>query len=192
MDRRELIRCFKKMHWTGKESLEVKCLRDGSLDCDADTGEVFSVKPDGSRTKRRLHVDRDGYLLFYLNRERRRGKPDRSGRRRARRGVLVHRLVKIKAIAVAKGGDNWRKYVCDLPRGVDVNHIVCPDLAAQIEELRGLPSLTTAQSELLVRLVYRARQDNRASKLELATERANRSKTEMTDEEFAALKAEGW
>jgi hypothetical protein len=150
----------------GEESLEVKCLRDGSLDVCLDCGSVYSVR-GSRRIKRRLYADEDGYLSFTLNREKRKrtGKPERDGSRnrwRKRRNVLVHRLVKIKAIAVAKGGSNWRSFVCDLPRAVDVNHI------------------------------NSIRSDNRAENLELMTERANRLRRPATDEELEELKACGW
>lgn len=147
-----------------KQTLEIECLRDGTLDCDLDTGAVFSVK-NGTKTKKRLKRDADGYLGFFLNRERehKRGTPCREMRNgkarlrfRSRRYVLAHRLIKIKALAVAKGGCNWREYVCDLPPGIDVNHIGAKD-------------------------------DNRASMLELQTERANRNRTEMTDDEWQTL-----
>lgn len=41
--------------------------------------------------------------------------------------MLVNRLVKIKAIAWALGGQHWRQYVKDLPPGIDVNHIGARD-----------------------------------------------------------------
>lgn len=146
----------------GAESLEVLCLRDGTLDCCLDTGKVFGLVR-GEWVAKRLRYDADGYLQFDLNRERGRkaGRPevDRGRLRyRNRRCVRVNRLVKIKAIAVAKGGSNWRQHVSDLPRGVDMNHLG-------------------------------ARDDNRACMLELMTERANRSRTEMTDDEWEALRA---
>lgn len=123
----------KKFLPPGETSLEVEALRDGTLDVDLATGLVYGVR--GNLTKqRKLDYDRDGYLYFWLNREKkdRRGKPERCrksnrNRYRRRRVVLVHRLVKIKALAVAKGGRNWRKYVTDLPRGIDVNHEPRPD-----------------------------------------------------------------
>ena len=149
----------------GETSLEVQCLRDGTLDVDIETGEVFSVR-NGVRTARRLKRDEDGYLGFYLNRERKRkqGKPerdrDRNGkerlRYRKRRYVRVNRIVKIVAIAKAKGGKNWRQYCCDLPAGIDVNHLG-------------------------------ARDDNRAKMLDLQTGLANRARREMTDEEWKQL-----
>lgn len=149
------------------EPLEVQCLKDGTLDCCLETGDVFSVRR-GKRTKMRLRTDVDGYLGFSLNRERatKRGKPWREMRDgkerlryRSRRYVLVNRLIKIKALAVAKGGDNWRSFVSAKPlRGLDVNHIG-------------------------------KRSDNRNCMLELQTERANRSRSPMTDEEYAELQA---
>jgi hypothetical protein len=159
---------LKKIHLPpGEESLECQCLRDGTLDVNLTTGEVFSLV--GSKRKRmKFGEDRDGYLHIWLARERsdRRGKPEiemlRNGKRvkryRRRRYVRVNRLVKMKALAVALGGDQWRKYVADLPRGVDVNHTG-------------------------------ARNDNRAHKLTLETERANRTRSEMTPEEQAEINA---
>lgn len=153
------------MPW-GRASLEVECLRDGTLDVDLETGEVFSVRR-GERKKRRLRTDDDGYKSFYLNRERRdkRGgkeycRKTKGFRYRRRRLVFVHRVVKIKAIALAKGGDhNWRDYVEDLPRGVDVNHF------------------------------DRDRANNRAGNLELQTELANRSRRAMTAAELREVRA---
>jgi len=149
----------------GSESLEVRCLRDGTLDVCLETGTVYSAR-GGQRTKARAtREDRHGYLWFQLNRERPkkvgRCERERRGkhvvrRYRERRSVLVHRLVKIKAIAVGMGGDHWRCYVTDLPRGVDVNHI------------------------------EGNRRDNRACKLELQTERVNRGRGEMQPEDYAA------
>lgn len=149
----------------GRVSLEVECLRDGTLDVDLETGEAFSVRK-GVRTKRRLRTDEDGYKMFYLNRERsdKRGGKEYCRRKkgfryRRRRGVFVHRIVKIKAIAIAKGGDqNWRQYVEDLPRGVDVNHW------------------------------DRNRANNRAGNLELQTELANRSRRAMTQAELESVR----
>jgi hypothetical protein len=80
--------------------------------------------------------------------------------------VLVHRLVKVKALAVAMGGENWRQYVKPLPPGIDVNHIPPGE---------GIPA---------------NRLDNRACMLELQTEAANRSRREMTDEEWERVKRE--
>jgi hypothetical protein len=149
----------------GKPSLEVQCLRDGTLDVDIETGEVFSIR-NGRSVKRQLRLDEDGYYCFQLNRERKRkqGKPEIDYRRegasrlryRNRRYVRVHRLVKIKALAVAKGGRNWRQYVQDLPLGIDVNHL-------------------------------NGKTDNNHLNLELQTELAHRSHKEMTDEEWKAL-----
>ncbi len=151
----------------GKESLEVLCFRDGSLDVCLTTGKAFYFK-HGKRVERSLRLDKDGYLHFDLNRERscKRGRPstERShgktiNRWRDRRFVRVNRAVKIKAIAVGLGGDNWRKYVKDLPRGVDVNHI------------------------------DRVRHHNWSDNLELQTERANRGGSEMTEKELAGIRA---
>jgi hypothetical protein len=158
---------LKRIHLRrGKESLEVKCLRDGTLDVRLNTGIVLGLVR-GAWIPKSLRRDEDGYLGFCLNREKvdRRGKPstERRGRKivhryRERRYVLVHRLVKIKAIAVALGGRNWRKFARDLPPGIDVNH---------------LPGVR--------------RDDNRHRGIELATERANRARDEMTPEEIEAV-----
>lgn len=144
----------KYIHAKG-EPLEVQCLKDGTLDVLLRDGTVFGK----NRKPLKLHKDKDGYWGFWLNRERKgkRGKPERDGKReryRNRRYVLVHRLVKIKAIAVGLGGLNWRKYVSELPiRGLDVNHT-------------------------------RGKDNNGANYLEIATERANRGKTEMSEAEY--------
>lgn len=159
---------LKKIHLRhGQESLEVKCLRDGTLDVRLSTGVVVGLVR-GQWQPKSLRIDEDGYVGFYLNRERQKklGKPEVERRRngklckryRERRYVFVHRLVKIKAIALAIGGRNWRKFVKDLPLGVDVNHLGAKD-------------------------------DNRSHMIELATERANRSRDEMTPEEIAAIAA---
>lgn len=146
--------------------LEVECLKDGSLDCDLQTGEVFSVRKGVPRPMA-IYPDKDGYLCFSLRRECKppRGKPEAipgsKGRTRfrLRRWVRVNRLIKTKAIAVAKGGRNWRAFLQALPAGVDVNHI------------------------------DGGRDNNVADNLELSTELANRSRRDMSDEEFEELLA---
>jgi hypothetical protein len=149
-----------------REPLEVECLRNGTLDCDLSTGEVFSVRK-GIPRPMALQADKDGYLCFSLRRDCKppQGKPEachsKKGhiRYRLRRWIRVNRLVKVKAIAVAKGGRNWRSFVRPLPAGVDVNHLD-------------------------------GRRDNNASdNLELSTERANRERRDMTDEEYEELLA---
>jgi hypothetical protein len=144
------------------------CLRNGTLDVNTDTGIVYGMR-SGQWVEKKLTRDDDGYLGFYLARERERrvGKAQRELRKgkiilryRNRRYVLVHRLVKLKALAVAKGGQNWRQFVSDKPlRGWDVNHLGAKD-------------------------------DNRNDMLELQSERANRSRTEMTDEEWERQREE--
>jgi len=150
-----------------KRTLEVECLRNGTLDVDLETGIVTGFHR-GEWKPKRLKKDDDGYLGFFLNRERKhkRGKPIREvrpngkerHRYRHRRYVLVHRLVKIKAIAAAIGGRNWRSCCKDLPPGIDVNHIG-------------------------------AKHDNRADMIELQTEGANRRRREMTPEEQEEVNA---
>lgn len=151
----------------GKDSLEVRCLKNGTLDVDMETGKVLGFVR-GEWKAKKLKKDKDGYLGFFLNRERKhkRGKPIREVRSngkvrhryRDRRYVLVNRLVKIKAIAVALGGHNWRAYAKDLPPGIDVNH-------------RG------------------AKDNNNHLMIELQTEGANRRRREMTPEEQEAVNA---
>lgn len=159
---------LKKTHLRrGEDSLEVRCLKNGTLDVELSTGKVLGFVRGEWRHKR-LKRDDDGYLMFFLNRERKhkRGKPIREvrpngterHRYRDRRCVLVHRLVKIKAIAVALGGKHWRIYCKDLPLGVDVNHIGAKD-------------------------------NNAHDMIELQTEGANRRRREMTPEEQAAINA---
>lgn len=159
---------LKKIHLRrGEDSLEVRCLKNGTLDVELSTGKVLGFVRGEWRYKR-LKLDDDGYLGFFLNRERRHklGKPIREVRPngkerlryRDRRYVLVNRLVKIKAIAVALGGQHWRSYCKDLPPGVDVNHIG-------------------------------AKNNNAHDMLELQTEAANRRRREMTPEEQEAINA---
>jgi hypothetical protein len=145
-----------------REPLEVECLRDGSLDVDLRTGEVFSVR-HGVPRERKTWAAGNGYIVFGLNRDRPDGKISKGdrGRRRVRRTVLVHRLVKIKHLAVARGGRNWRQFVAPLPLGVDVNHI------------------------------DHHRDHNHSSNLELSTQRANRGQDEMTEQEYEQLAAAG-
>ena len=159
---------LKKIHLRrGKKSLEVRCLRNGTLDVDLETGKVSGFVR-GEWKNKRLKKDNDGYMGFHLCRERKskRGKPIREvrpngkerNRYRDRRYVLVHRLVKIKAIAVGLRGNNWRQYVKDLPPGIDVNH-------------RG------------------ERDNNNHLMIELQTEAANRRRREMTPEEQEEINA---
>lgn len=160
---------LKRVHLKyGETSLECLCLRDGSLDVDLTTGVVTS-NAKGRRKRMKLSEDKDGYLHIHLNRERkdRRGKPeigrDRKGnetrRYRIRRYVRVNRLVKMKSIAVGIGGNDWRHYVTDLPRGVDVNH---GDLD---------------------------RKNNHHMNLSLQGELTNRQRRELTPEEAAEIAA---
>jgi hypothetical protein len=117
----------------------------------------------------KIKIDADGYCHFYLNRERRdrRGKHETERRSngvvkkryRIRRFVSVHRLVKMKAIAIGVGGYEWRLYVKDLPRGVDVNHR------------------------------DKNRQNNHHMNLALQTENANRSQRELSQEEADQIAA---
>jgi len=162
-------RPFKRVHLpAGKESLECRCLRDGSLDVSLITGEVISFAL-GKRHVMALLRDRDGYLHISLNRERpdRRGKASeergRDGklrkRYRERRFVRLNRLVMMKRLAVEAGGRQWREFVKDLPRGVDVNH---DDLV---------------------------RHNNHHENLRMQTEAANRGRRENTPEEQAEIDA---
>lgn len=151
---------------SGKDSLECRCLRDGTLDVNLITGTVTSYV-SGKPRAMTLQVDKDGYMHIQLNRER----PDRRGkateerrhgvvvkRYRERRYVRVNRLVMMKRLAVKAGGALWREFVKDLPR-VDVNHEDCQ------------------------------RSNNHYRNLTLMTEAANRGKREMTPEEQAAIDA---
>lgn len=145
------------------ETLAIAMLRDGRIDCDLATGEVFTIR-DGVPYAKAMTPDKDGYLTIMVQRSRGKGNgnPDKWGRFRDVRNVRVNRLVKIKAMAVAKGGRNWRSFVAPLPRGADVNHIDTN------------------------------RENNASDNLELSTERANRGRREMTEEELAELQAAGW
>lgn len=153
----------------GRETLECLCLRDGTLDVSLITGEV-TTRARGRYKQVKLSADKDGYLHFNLSRERkdRRGKPEierRGGkevkRYRIRRYVRVHRLVKMKDQAIkashAARSNDWRSYVKNLPRGVDVNHV---DFT---------------------------RDNNANDNLTLQTEAANRGRREMTQEELDAI-----
>ena len=129
---------LKKIHLrVGEIPLEVECLRDGTLDVCLTTGRVWSLY-GGKKKQLKTRLDDDGYVVFDLSRApngQKRGRhveyvsflKDKTLKRRTRwrrrRKVFVHRLVKIKALAFAKGGQKWREYVNDLPRGIDVNHI---------------------------------------------------------------------
>jgi hypothetical protein len=149
---------LKKIHvTTGRETLECKRLKDGTLDVCLKTGKVFGARGQ----EMAINPDKDGYLCVCIHREKkqRRGKPERSGesvRFRERRTVLVHRLVKMKAIAVALGGHNWRLYVRDI-RGIDVNHF------------------------------DRSRTNNHHENLMLESEATNRARAEATADECQAI-----
>ncbi len=112
---------LKKIHRSG-ESLMVRCLRDGTLDVCLTTGRVFSTAR-GRMKRLKTHLDEDGYERFKLNRESKTvRKRDRSGRRRERMTVFVHRLLMVKKIAVAANADRWRDIVRDLSGNTDVHH----------------------------------------------------------------------
>lgn len=162
-------RPLKRVHLKrGQPSLECQCLRDGTLDVDLITGVVTSMARNRPRVLT-SQPDKDGYLHVNLSRERgdRRGTPklerNRKGevimRHRIRRYVRVHRLVKMKDMAVKKGGVDWRSHVRDLPVGVDIDH---GDLN---------------------------RANNHHENLTLKTEAANRGKREMTQEEADEIAA---
>jgi len=164
---------LKKIHLpVGEVPLEVECLRDGTLDVCLKSGRVYTLL-GGERRELKTREDDDGYLVFDLSRAPKapkRGKKTeyvdklKNGKRitriryRRRRRVRVHRLVKLKSLALAKGGIRWRQYANDLPRGTDVNHLG-------------------------------AKTDNRDCMLCLETEMANRSRREMTDEEWELQRA---
>lgn len=153
---------WKRCHLApGVESLETILLREGLIDVDLDTGLVFSVR-NGIRVPMAISLTKKGYAYVQLQKEksRKQGSQHRDGARtryRTRRNALVHRIVKIKSIAVAMGGSRWRDHVRPLPRRVDVNHI------------------------------DRNRFNNAASNLELQTEAANRARQESKDHEIDSL-----
>lgn len=101
----------------------VRCLRDGTLDVDLETGRVESwARGDWVRFLN-VREDEDGYLKFTLSRESKsRRRKDRNGRRREHMTVFVHRLVMVKKIAVAANPDRWRTVVRDLHGDTDVHH----------------------------------------------------------------------
>lgn len=153
---------YRRLHLSkGTEPLEVKLLRDGKIDADLETGLIYSVRGE-KRTLLKINTTEKGYCYVQLGEERsdRQGKFQRDGERRryrTRRNAFVNRIVKIKAVAVAMGGRNWRNHVRPLPRGVDVNHW------------------------------NRDRSDNRADNLELATQLANRLRRAQTEGEIDSI-----
>lgn len=103
----------------------VRCLRDGSLDVDLETGKVWTWKRGMWCQPIKTRVDEDGYVKFTLSREApksSRKRPDRDGRRREHMTVFVHRLVMVKKIAVAANEERWRTVVRDLPGSTEVHH----------------------------------------------------------------------
>lgn len=116
---------LKKRHRPlGKPSLALRCLQDGTLDIDLDSGEVWSTAK-GARAKIKTRIDEDGYHKFTLCRDvdgRERRKKDGEGRRRLKMEVFVHRLCMMKKLAVARGEKRWREHLEDLPGDRDVHH----------------------------------------------------------------------
>lgn len=116
---------LKKRHRpNGKPSLALRCLQDGTLDIDLETGEVWSMAR-GERTKIKTRIDEDGYHKFTLCRDtdgREKRKMDGDGRRRLKMEVFVHRLCMMKKLAVAKGEWRWKEHVEDLPGDREVHH----------------------------------------------------------------------
>lgn len=107
------------------ESLMVRCLRDGSLDVDLETGKVWTWKRGDWCQPVRTRRDEDGYVKFTLSREAppsSRKRRDRDGRRREHMTVFVHRLVMVKKIAIAANEERWRNVVRDLPGSTEVHH----------------------------------------------------------------------
>lgn len=107
------------------ESLMVRCLRDGSLDVDLETGNVWSWKRGEWCQPVKTRRDEDGYVKFTLSRKApksSRKRPDRDGRRREHMTVFVHRLVMVKKIAVAANEERWRTVLRDLPGSTEVHH----------------------------------------------------------------------
>lgn len=107
------------------ESLMVRCLRDGSLDVDLESGVVWSWKRGDWCKPVKTRTDEDGYIKFTLSRKApptSRKPKDRDGRRREHMTVFVHRLVMVKKIAVAANEERWRTVVRDLPGSTEVHH----------------------------------------------------------------------
>jgi hypothetical protein len=117
---------LKKIHRPkGRESLAVRCLRDGTLDVCLRSGRVYSFAL-GKRKRIKTRIDEDGYEKFTLKRDvswREKRRADRNGRRRLSMEVFVHRLVMMKKLAVAKGEARWREHLEDLPGDRDVHHV---------------------------------------------------------------------
>ena len=122
----------RRVHRAGPvaKSLMTECVRNGTLDVRCETGEVFTNF--GKRRKRKLRLDRDGYLQFDLQSERkdRRGKVTliRRGKKLVKRYirrqlVRVHRLVLAKKLAIEKHGDKWQERFVEIPPTIDVDHI---------------------------------------------------------------------
>lgn len=132
----------RRHHRAGHISLACEFFRDGSLDVDLVTARV-------TRNRKRLKQAKNakGYRYIQLGKR-------RSPKKRRRENAWVHRLVKMKAIAVGMGGRDWRRYVRDIGHRLDVNHI---DLV---------------------------RSNNCADNLELMTEVANRLRRSMTEAEL--------
>lgn len=106
-----------------QESLMVRCLRDGSLDVDLETGKVWSWRVGDWCRPLKTRTDEDGYIKFTLSRESKtKRRKDSDGRRREHMTVFVHRLVMVKKIAVAANEERWRTAVRDLPGSMEVHH----------------------------------------------------------------------
>lgn len=113
---------LKKIHSRSKKgTVMYQRLRNGTLDVDLETGEVFGLRG----RKFVVDVTWDGYHRVHLTIKNNRCKPDGRGQRRFRQRAMVHRIVMMKKLAVeAKGGSrlSWRSFVKELPTGVDVDH----------------------------------------------------------------------
>ena len=114
----EYVGPLKKIHAKPKGgTVMFQRLRNGTLDADLKTGEVFGIRGKMTPT-----ADKDGYLRVWLSLPSRRKKADRDGRKRWRQVALVHRIVMMKKKAVEVDPVNWREHVKELPAGIDVNH----------------------------------------------------------------------
>jgi hypothetical protein len=156
---------FDNNRGTPPMTLLCRCLRDGSLDADLESGAIVSFARYEVGIPIKVRSDADGYLIFDLHRDvsgRLIRKKDRDGRRRWRMQCRVHRAVKMKAVAVAKATEagrpeSWREYVADIPPRIDVDHLDAD------------------------------RTNNAAANLSLASERLNRNGRELTNGEAAAI-----
>lgn len=144
----------------GQPTLALVLFREGKLDVCL-SGQLVTGAKGQPLT---MTIDKDGYWRVTLFKEVQRGEGGHmlrvreKGRKERiryakRQTAMVSRLVLMKALAVERHGDQWREHLTDLPRGLDVDHID-----------------------------YN-RNNNRRDNLRLETERTNRARKYMSEEE---------